>query len=84
MRLGQMGCDRRVLFGSRGFPFRLVGIRTPTCRTEAVEVIPNVVPAEWTDLVTTGTGLEVAVQDVEFLDAKGTRVVAVVAIEHSI
>ena len=42
------------------------------------------VPAEWTDLVTTGTGLEVAVQDVEFLDAKGTRVVAVVAIEHSI
>ena len=73
-----------VLFGSRGLPFGLVGIRTPTCGTEAVEVIPDVVPAEWTNLVTTGTGLEVTVLDVEFLDAKGTRVVAVVAIEHSI
>jgi hypothetical protein len=73
-----------VLFDRRGFPFGLVGIGTPTCRTEAVEVIPDVVPAEWTDLVTTGTGLEVSVVNVELLHTQRTRVVAVVAIEHSI
>ena len=42
------------------------------------------VPAEGTDLIATGTRLEVAVLDVEFLHAERTGIVSVIAIKNPI
>jgi hypothetical protein len=42
------------------------------------------VPTEGTYLVSTGTWLEVAVLDVEFLHAERTGIISVVAVKHSV
>jgi hypothetical protein len=42
------------------------------------------VPAEWTDLVATGTGFEVSVVNVEFFYAERTCVIYVVTVENSV
>src|SRR5579859_3097274 len=73
-----------ILLNRHGLPFRLIRVRTPTRGTQSVEVVSNVVPAEGTYLVSTGTWLEVAVLYIKFLHAERTRIVPIVAIKDSI
>jgi hypothetical protein len=73
-----------ILFSSRGLPLRFFRVGTPTCWTQTVEVVANMVPAKGAYLVSTWTWLEVAVLDVEFLHAERTGIISILAFEHSV
>ena len=54
-----------VLFGRHGLELdRLIRVLSPARRTSAIEILLNVVPAESTDLVSTGARFEVGVGDI--------------------
>src|SRR5579859_451067 len=73
-----------ILLNRHGLPFRLIRVRTPTRGTQSVEIVSNVVPAEGTHLVSTGTWLEVAVLYIEFFHAERTSIVAVITVKHPV
>ena len=62
-----------VLFGRHGLELdRLIRVLSPARRTSAIEILLNVVPAESTDLVSTGAWFEVGVRDINLFQTERT------------